>query len=76
VADVDELPGIVELAQKLGARAVWIQSGMASDGTHDPRGCWFPPETSQSSRDLVESAGLVYFDRPYVADAVRAHVSP
>ena len=33
---VEELPGIVAMAQRLGAGAVWLQSGVASDGTKDP----------------------------------------
>jgi predicted CoA-binding protein len=37
---VEELPGIVAMAQRLGARAVWLQSGVASDGTKTPDGYW------------------------------------
>ncbi len=68
---VAELPGIVSTAQAIGARAVWRQSGMASTGAKDPRGCWMPEDESRQSRQIVESAGLSYFDQPYIADVVR-----
>ncbi len=67
----DELPGIVAMAKEIGARAVWCQSGLASAGTKDPKGCWVPEEASREARSLVESAGLRYVDDVYIADAVR-----
>jgi predicted CoA-binding protein len=69
---VEELPGFVTLAVELGATAVWVLSGLAPDGTRDATGCWLPPEASASARQLVETAGLVYLDHPYIADVVRA----
>ena len=54
---VDELPEIVEEAQRIGAQAVWVQ---------------LPPEESQRARDIVETAGLAFVDGPYLPDAVRA----
>ena len=68
---VDELPDIVEQARALGARAVWIQSGLDATGARDPRGCWLAPERSTEAREIVESAGLVYIEAPYIGDAVR-----
>jgi predicted CoA-binding protein len=50
----EELPTIVDLAQRVGARAVWCETG------------------SDEARRIVESAGLVYVDRPPITDAVRA----
>jgi hypothetical protein len=68
---VSELPGIVALAQAMGARAVWLQSGLAPSGEKDPRGCWLPAAASEDARSTVEAAGLGYLDAPYIADAVR-----
>ena len=68
---VAELPGIVILAQRLGAGAVWLQSGLAADGSKHPRGCWLPQAEAEAARDMVESAGLAYLSAPYIADEVR-----
>jgi len=67
-----ELPGIVAVAREIGATAVWVHSGVAPDGTKDPTGCWMPDERSGEARAVVESAGLVYVERPYIVDAARA----
>jgi len=67
-----ELPGIIALAGRLGARALWWQTGLASDGTKDPSGCWIPPGESDQARELAAAAGLAYVDDVYIADAVRA----
>jgi hypothetical protein len=66
-----ELPGIVALATTIGADAVWYQSGLASDGTKDPAGCWVPGDASRDARGIVESAGMHYIDDIYIVDAVR-----
>jgi hypothetical protein len=66
-----ELPDIVEMAQSVGARAVWVHSGLAAGGAKDPQGCWLPAEDAAGARAVVEAAGLDYLDQPYVADAVR-----
>ena len=66
-----ELPGIVALARQLGARTVWCQSGLASSGAKDPRGCWVPGERAREARAIVESAGMAYVDDVYIADLVR-----
>jgi predicted CoA-binding protein len=69
---LDELPGIVQTALRLGAGAVWRQSGLDSTGSRDPAGCWLPATESEQGRRLVESAGLDYVDDVYIVDAVRA----
>jgi predicted CoA-binding protein len=66
-----ELKGIVDWAKRLGAQAVWSQSGLADDGVADPKGCWVPHKEAVEARTLVESAGLDYVDDVYIADAVR-----
>jgi predicted CoA-binding protein len=68
---VAELPGTVMLAQRLGAGAIWLQSGLAADGSKDPHGCWLPAAEAQAAREMVESAGLAYLSAPYIADEVR-----
>ena len=68
---VAELPGIVMLAQRLGAGAIWLQSGLAADGSKDPHGCWLPAAEARAARDIVESAGLAFLAAPYIADEVR-----
>ncbi len=67
-----ELPGIIALAGRLGARALWWQTGQASGGGKDPTGCWATPEQSRQARELAAAAGLAYVDAVYIADAVRA----
>jgi hypothetical protein len=39
-----ELPGIIELAKALGAKAIWLQSGLSAAGNKVPNGCWLPDE--------------------------------
>ena len=67
-----ELPSIIAMAQGLGARALWRQSGLTSTGAKAPDGCWTPPGESQQGRELAAAAGLAYIDDVYIADAARA----
>ena len=67
---VAELPGIVDQARALGARAIWRQSGFAGDGVQDRAGVWVSPEESRRARAIVEAAGLAYIDSPYIVDAL------
>jgi hypothetical protein len=69
---VEELAAIVRQAVAIGAMAVWCQSGLAPDGSRDPRGCWRPDDEAAEVRRIVESAGLTCITEPYIADAVRA----
>jgi hypothetical protein len=71
-----ELPGIVTLARRLSARAVWWQTGLTGGGGKDPSGCWVSPEESHQARELAAAAGLGYIDDVYIADAVRARGGP
>jgi predicted CoA-binding protein len=63
---LEELAGIVAMAQGVAARAVWLQSGLASAGVRDPTGCWLPDDASREARRLVEAAGLLYVDETYI----------
>jgi hypothetical protein len=67
-----ELPSIIAMAQGLGARAVWRQTGLTSTGAKAPDGCWTPPGESQQGRELAATAGLDYIDDIYIADAAGA----
>jgi len=66
---IDELPQIVAAAQDMDAKALWYQSGLDSDGTNDPRGCWLPAAESERARTIAGAAGLLYVDDRYIADA-------
>jgi predicted CoA-binding protein len=59
----DELPEILEFAQRIGARAIWAEAGPDSPG-------------ADQARRTVESAGLTYIDAPPISDAVRQHSRP
>ena len=67
-----ELAAIVEQARSLGAKVIWLQSGVDPTGAADPRGTWLPDEDSQRARAMVEEAGLAYVDSPHIVDAVVA----
>lgn len=68
---LNELPGIVADAKRLGAKAVWVQSGLSADGLKDARGCWAAAVHRSEARDIVQSAGLAWFDQPYIGDVAR-----
>ena len=68
---VEELPEYLAIAQKVGARVFWYQSGLASASTEYSRGCWLSDEARAKVRALVDSAGLAYIDEAYIGDAVR-----
>jgi predicted CoA-binding protein len=67
---VEELPALVQFARDRGARVLWYQSGLAPDGSADPRGCWLPAERSALVRAQVEAAGMAYVDDRSIVDAV------
>jgi predicted CoA-binding protein len=56
----EELPEILEFAQRIGASAIWSEAGPDSPG-------------AERARQIVESAGLTYVDAPRITDAVRQH---
>ena len=56
---IDELPGIVEEAARLGAKAVWTQYD--TEPSDDERA---------RARAIVEAAGLAHVDAPLLLDAV------
>jgi hypothetical protein len=56
---IDELPGIIEFAQKLGAFAIWFEAGRRD------------LKQALAARPIVERAGLTYVDEPYIVDVLR-----
>ena len=68
---LSELPGIIELAKRLGARAIWWQSGVALGGAKDAKGCWAAEEELVAARNLVAEAGLKFVNEPYLGDAAK-----
>jgi len=68
---LDELPVIVDMAKRAGARAGWLLSGLAIDSEPDVKGCWLPDDDGRQARTLVQAAGLRFIDDVYIADAVR-----
>jgi hypothetical protein len=70
---LSELPGIVDLARTLHAKAVWTQSGVCAEGRKDPRGCWLSTADLESARTLVEAAGMTHFATPYIIECLRSH---
>lgn len=68
---LDELAVIVEMARRIGATALWVQSGQGADGEPDPRGCYLPADQSAAARNLAEAARLLYVDDRYLPDEVR-----
>jgi predicted CoA-binding protein len=68
---IDEMPGIVALAEQVGAATVWHQSGVDSAGEKDPHGVWLAEADLREASTVVGAAGLVFVHSPYIADAVR-----
>jgi predicted CoA-binding protein len=66
---VGELPGLVGLAQRLGARALWYQSGLAPDGTRDLTGSWLSDGDLIQARTLAREAGLAFIHAERIAAA-------
>jgi predicted CoA-binding protein len=59
----DELPEILETAQRIGAAAIWSEAGPDTPG-------------ADQARQIVESAGLSYIDAPRITDAARQYSRP
>jgi hypothetical protein len=60
----------VEEAKCLGAKAVWTLSGRTEDGAVDHRSCWVSDDERAEGRRIIEAAGLVHIDRPFILDAL------
>jgi predicted CoA-binding protein len=67
----EDLPRTATAAKKLGAATLWYQSGLASAGVDDPKGCWMPEDEAAQVRQIIEEVGLRYVADAYIADAVR-----
>lgn len=60
---IEELPHLLEEAERIGATTIWRQSGLNPVGDHDPRGV-APSPDSERWRSAVEAAGLRYTRTP------------
>jgi len=68
---LSELAGTIETAKRLGAGAIWYQSGMASGGAKDAKSCWMAEAELVRARNLVEAAGLRFVIEPYIGEVAR-----
>lgn len=68
---LQELAEILNLATRVGAKAVWLQSGKDEAGNPDPRGTWMSDEDRAVARAAVEGSGFGYVDGPYIGDVAR-----
>jgi hypothetical protein len=66
-----ELPGIVTMAERVGASALWYQSGLAGPDDKDPHGTWLSDPDARDASAAVEAAGLAFVHAVYIADEVR-----
>jgi hypothetical protein len=66
---VGELPGLVDLARQLGARALWYQSGLAPDGKRDLAGTWLSDGDLLQAQMLAREAGFVFIHAERIAAA-------
>ena len=69
---LEELGEILELATRVGAKAVWLQSGKDENGNPDPRGTWMSDEDRTAARAAIEGSGFSYVDHPYIGDVARS----
>lgn len=69
---IRELETVVEFAERLAAKVLWLQSGLASEGVKDPKGCWMSFEDSRDAWGMVENTKLTFLTEPYIADVARA----
>ena len=70
---MEELAGIVSQARAIGAKAIWSQSGLTSDGAKDPKGCWVAEDELRRAQKVVQEAGMAFIEQPYIADYVGKH---
>jgi predicted CoA-binding protein len=66
-----ELPGIIDAAKAIGARAIWTQSGLSASGVNDPKGCWLSEGDRTAAGNLIRSAGLTHVFESYIVDVAR-----
>ncbi len=68
---LSELAEIIEMAKRIGAKAIWQQSGIAASGSKDAKGCWVEEKELELARSQVEEAGLWFASEPYIGDVAR-----
>ena len=71
-----ELAQTINEAKAVGAKTVWMQSGVSSDRRDDPKACWMAEEELRSVESHVKAAELNLITQPYIADVARAILHP
>lgn len=66
-----ELAQTIDEAQAVGAKILWMQSGLSPDGKEDPKACWMTEEDIKSAQRQVKPAGLELITQSYIADVAR-----
>ena len=71
-----ELAQTIDETKAVGAKSLWMQSGLSPEGNNDPKGCWMAEEESKSAKRQVQAAGLQLTTQPYIADVAREISGP
>jgi hypothetical protein len=66
-----EYPALAVFAKQLGARAVWVQSGLDEQGRADPNGCWMSEVDRRNLMSVAAAHGFLCIAEPAIADAAR-----
>jgi predicted CoA-binding protein len=66
-----ELARTIEEALAVGAKILWIQSGLSLDRRKDPKAFWMTEEDMRSAERQAKAAGLDLITKPYIGDVAR-----
>jgi predicted CoA-binding protein len=66
-----ELARTIDEALAVGAKILWMQSGLSLDGRKDPKAFWMTEEDMRSAERRVKAAGLELITKPYIGDVAR-----
>ena len=66
-----ELAQTINEARAVNAKTVWMQSGVSTDSTDDPKACWMSDEDLEFAQHQMRAAGLDLITHTYIADATR-----
>jgi predicted CoA-binding protein len=66
-----ELARTIDEALAVGAKILWMQSGLSPDGRKDPKAFWMTEVDMRSAERRVKAAGLELITKPYIGDVAR-----
>lgn len=69
---LSEVAKTIAEANAVGAKHLWVQSGLSSDGRKDAKGCWMAQQELRLAENEVKTAGLNLITQPYIGDVARA----